>query len=511
MIKKLSGTFLTAVGITAIIGCASVPAHSATLQCNSPFNAAASFADKEPLARAQHLLNRITFGPRPGDVDAVLMMGIDRYIEQQLNPANIPQSAILEQALADSSLAPIRMSIEQLTLLRRQETLARNKAAIAGLQPVPLTNISNIMARAKVLRAVLSQRQLEEVMVDFWYNHFNIHNSPETISRTPSYERDAIRPYVLGKFRDLVMATAKHPAMLRYLDNELNVKDAINENYARELMELHTLGIRRNLFNPDSTSVYTQQDVTTLAYLLTGWGVNKSGDPGTDGTRFVFSPERHDNRTQIFLGQTIPSGGAEQVERAIDILTRRASTARHIAYKLAVAFVSDSPPRTLVSALTTKFRETDGDIRAVMRTLLKSPEFWDPAVRGISGKKFKDPFRYTVSLARSLGAVPSQGGRGLVGDIQNLGQNPYHWLTPDGEPIDGQSWLNADSLLKRVAYSLKGFALQMRTVTGDRSALMLGALCPNTVSANTLGIIFATDNTALRAQLLAASPEFLYH
>ena len=203
-----------------------------------------------------------------------------------------------------------------------------------------------------------------------------------------SYERDAIRPYTLGKFRDLLGATAKHPAMLVYLDNWLNTnpgsqdargkENGINENYAREIMELHTMG---------ADGGYTQADVTTLAHILTGWGLGK-GKTLEEKSVFYFDPKRHDNSDKVFLGQQIRGGGAEEIKQALDILARHPATAHHISYQLAQNFLSDNPPESLVAKMAETFKKTDGDIREVLSTMFKSPEFWDEQY---FRKKFKPP------------------------------------------------------------------------------------------------------------------------
>ena len=258
------------------------------------------------------------------------------------------------------------------------------------------------MQAARITRAVASDRQLEEVMVDFWFNHFNVYAQKGAVRwMLPAYEREAIRPHALGRFRDLVLATARHPAMLFYLDNWLSTRAdlvipggpnagrrmGLNENYARELMELHTLGVDGG---------YTQQDVIEVARCFTGWTIDRP----QQGGGFVFRPLAHDRGAKRVLGQVIPAGGGQQDgERVIDILVRHPSTARFIATKLARRFVSDDPPAALVERAAATFRRTDGDIRAVLATIVTSPEFWSAdAYRA----KIKTPLEVVASAVRAL-------------------------------------------------------------------------------------------------------------
>src|SRR5207249_558849 len=264
--------------------------------------------------------------------------------------------------------------------------------------------IADELRAAKVVRAVTSERQLEEVMVDFWFNHFNVFAGKGDVRwYVSAYEREAIRPYAMGRFPDLVRATAHHPAMLFYLDNWLSAKPdfrvpvgpnrgrraGLNENYARELMELHTLGVDGG---------FTQKDVTEIARAFTGWTIENP----RQGAGFRFEPRIHDTGEKIVLGHRIKAGGGEgDGEQVLDILSRHPSTARFIATKLVRRFVSDTPPESLVDRTAARFRQTDGDLREVMRTILISPELLAPeAFRS----KVKTPFEFIVSAARATGA-----------------------------------------------------------------------------------------------------------
>src|SRR6186713_1980151 len=278
-----------------------------------------------------HLLNRMAFGPRPGDVQRVQDLGIDKYLEQQLHPDRIDDSST-ENPL--SHLNSIRLTTAQLLETYRPPRQARQLQMRPMFQNAPQQILLDLQAQ-KVIRAVHSRQQLQEVMADFWFNHFNVFwgkNADRWL--TTNYEMEAIRPHVLGKFKDLLAATAKNPAMLFYLDNHLSSSiKGINENYARELMELHTLGVDGG---------YTQQDVTQLARILTGWTI----DQPRNGGRFVFRPMMHDTGTKVFLGETFGASGQMEGERALDLLARHPSTARFISFKLAQRFISDNPPES---------------------------------------------------------------------------------------------------------------------------------------------------------------------
>jgi uncharacterized protein (DUF1800 family) len=331
----------------------------------------------------------------------------------------------------------------------------------------------------KIIRAIYSQRQLQEVMVDFWFNHFNVNWSKDGVQfAVTGYERDAIRPFALGKFKDLLRATAGHPAMLVYLDNALSNSAGTNENYARELMELHTLGIDGG---------YTQKDVEEVARIFTGWTVS------ADGGAFSFNGERHVPGDKVVLGRTISSGGRSEGEAVLDMLARHPRTADFISTKLVRRFVADKPPASLVQRVAQVFTETDGDIRAMITTILTSEEFRDPkAFRA----KAKSPFEAVVSAMRAVDAdlqaslddrVVEGELRGLLpGDvvltkvgrmsrvspaiiltraIQDMGQFPYQVPEPTGYPDRGDYWLNGSSVLRRAMFAV---SLMSNEVLGTR-------------------------------------------
>jgi uncharacterized protein (DUF1800 family) len=331
---------------------------------------------------------------------------------------------------------------------------------------------------------VTSERQLEELMVDFWFNHFNVFAGKGDVRwYVSAYEREAIRPYAMGKFPDLVRATAYHPAMLFYLDNWLSArpdfvvpvgpnrgrKGGLNENYARELMELHTLGVDGG---------YTQQDVTEVARAFTGWTIDRPREGGP----FVFRPALHDQGSKRVLGQVIPADGGERDgERVIDLLVRHPSTARFVSTKLARHFVMDDPPAALVDRLAATFRSSDGDLRAVMTTLVTSPEFWS---REAYRAKIKTPFEVVVSAVRALdgrletargrvaGRAAGSGAAELAREIGRLGQPLYEAQPPTGYPDRAESWVNTGALLGRMNFALALAHNRMRGAPVDLEALL---------------------------------------
>ncbi len=413
-----------------------------------------------PELRAIHLLNRLAFGPRPGDLERVQSVGIEAYIGEQLSP----ESTALPAPLTDriTRLPTLRLSPLQLFaeyrppppgLDKESAKLARERARI----------IMEQASEARVLRAVESPRQLQEVMVNFWFNHFNVFGG-KGLDRlwVGAYEEQAIRPYALSRFRDLLGATAKHPAMLFYLDNWQNTAPGsrgargsfkgINENYARELMELHTLGVDGG---------YTQQDVIALAHILTGWGIRrpegKPGRPGfgvfyetaPSGNGFFFDANRHDFSDKMFLGQTIKGSGIAEGERALDILARSPATARHLAFQLAQYFVADEPSQSLVERLASRFLQTDGDIRSVLDALFHSPEFWDEKSYG---SKFKTPYEYIISAVRATG-IEVKNVRPVLGMMRQLGMPIYGCQTPDGYKNTQEAWLNPSAMTQRISFA----------------------------------------------------------
>jgi uncharacterized protein (DUF1800 family) len=379
--------------------------------------------------REIHVLNRLGFGPGPGDIERTKAIGVEQFIREQLSPNPLPLPDSLTDKL--NNLETLHKTAPELFIEygppsyagmqgdRVAAQLARHRAPIIVEQAID----------ARLLRAVESPRQLEEVMVNFWFNHFSVF-AQKGLDHLwiGSYEEQAIRPYGLGRFRDLLGATAKHPAMLFYLDNWQNTAPnspgargrfkGLNENYARELMELHTLGVDGG---------YTQSDIVALARILTGWGFRRPGqaqgktahatESVSSSTGFFFDDNRHDFSTKIFLGHTIRDTGLGEGEKALDMLAQHPSTARHISYKLAQYFVADDPPKSLVDGLARRFMDTRGDIRALLDTLFHTPESWDEKY---VGTKFKTPYEYVISAVRATG-TSVVNTRPIRGTIAQLG------------------------------------------------------------------------------------------
>jgi uncharacterized protein (DUF1800 family) len=509
--------------------------------------------------RALHALNRLTFGPRPGDLQKVMNMDVDDWIEQQLHPEEIndsvldgklgplrtlrmstrdlvqsfPNNKMIREA-ADGKIPlptdPLKRSIYEVHISilaerqKREQAAAGGKASddanpksdqrdqetvatradhilelpkdkrmeailalpteerrrlvthlrgqqrdrlLADLPPEqretflamspngPVNVVIAELQQAKLLRALYSERQLQEVMTDFWFNHFNIYARKDADQYlVTAYERDVIRPHALGKFKDLLLATAQSPAMLVYLDNWLSEgpkslaavaaankgKQAVpglNENYGRELMELHTLSVNGG---------YTQHDVTELARVLTGWTIQ----PIEQGAMFQFDPRKHDPGDKVVLGQTISENGANEGLQVIDMLAHHPNTAKFIARKLAIRFVADDPPPALVDRLAQKFLSTDGDIREVLRTLFKSPEFWSAKTYRA---KVKTPFEFVVSSLRATGTDLNNPGP-LLGILNKMGMPLYEDVPPTGYSMTASTWMNSDALIDRVNYAI---------------------------------------------------------
>jgi uncharacterized protein (DUF1800 family) len=344
-------------------------------------------------------------------------------------------------------------------------------------------------------------------MTDFWFNHFNVfaEKGPDKIW-VGTYERDAIRPYALGNFRDLVRATAVHPAMLFYLDNWQNTdpnspvarnrKIGINENYARELMELHTLGVNGG---------YTQQDVTSLAHILTGWGLS-NGPELWQKSSFFFDPRRHDFTAQTLMGQRVNGSGVDEISSVLDGLALHPSTAHHVSYELAQYFVADDPPEALVDKMAKAFLQSQGDIPTVLRTMFRDPEFWDSKY---AQNKFKPPFRYVVSALRAGGAAPQGDTRPIQGALNQMGEPLYRCLTPNGYSNVNSEWMNSDALLKRINFAKASGQWMNMNVSGNDA----GAVAQS--RGNAWGQdTWATASKAeprLQTVLLLSSPEFVYY
>ncbi len=551
-----------AVALLLLLSSTSVPVFARKHdKKQSPPSAIQRMDERE---RAIHALSRLTFGPRPGDVERVLAVGVDKWIEQQLSPAKIDDSAMearlapyrtlqmsaaemvenfpppqVLKAVAEGKMAmpsdpqlkavytaglarqndkrvknekavqsadllemsPDEMSVEMKEQRQSAREHARSRALdLMELPPETRTNnlaamdaderrgfwralsqddrekltadmtprqkelllslenpvavVNGELMQSKLLRATYSERQLQEVMTDFWFNHFNVFlGKGADRYLVTSYERDVIRPHALGKFLDLLQATAKSPAMLWYLDNwqsmgpnsvaagrgKNNGKPAqgLNENYAREVMELHTLGVNGG---------YTQQDVTELARVLTGWTLEEP----RRGGGYVFRPLRHDPGDKTVLGHVFRQGGEREGEAALAMLAGEPATARFISNKLAQRFVSDTPPAALVDAMAETFTESDGDIRAVLRTMLAAPEFWDPKEYRA---KVKTPLEFTVSALRATGAEITRT-QSVAEALNRMGMPLYGAQPPTGYSMRAESWVNSGALLSRMNFAL---------------------------------------------------------
>jgi uncharacterized protein (DUF1800 family) len=523
----------------------------------------------------RHALDRLTFGPRPGDVARIKKIGLKKWVEQQLHPERIQENPDLEAKL--QPLESLRMT--PMEVVQHYPPPQTIRAIAAGRQPLPddpvlRASIQRLVARYKVkkegtgadkgtaafdpdaemepakplddllgaserqtlrsgkpdqkralleslaadrleeilialprgqrqqlfanspvdiqrkimllnspqqvvaydllesklLRAIESNRQLAEELDDFWFNHFNVYyDKGSDRFLIPAYERDAIRPHVLGKFRDLLEATAQSPAMLFYLDNfqsvrpdidanskNRRVKRGLNENYGRELMELHTLGVNGG---------YTQHDVTEVARCFTGWTIK---EPRRGGD-FFYDDKLHDKGEKVVLGHVIPAGGGmEDGERVLDILATHPSTAKFISTELAQRFVADNPPQTLIDRMSKTFLDTDGDIRLVMKTMLESKEFWS---QGAYRAKVKTPFEMVASSVRALDANVTDAWA-LASQVGSLGEPLYRKQEPTGYSNLNTDWVNSGALLGRMNFAVQ---LAQNKVNGVKVAATASA------------------------------------
>ncbi|MBS1809366.1 MAG: DUF1800 domain-containing protein [Acidobacteria bacterium] len=501
--------------------------------------------------KAIHLLDRLTFGPRPGDVENVMKMGWEAYLDQQLHPEKVADDAIAQKLqpltslnMSNEEIAKVYEPPPQVLQQIRDRIEKQNNVSAVGdevktdekqkpqnsdalTDPAKRRELVKALAemgykprqtpvlelqQAKILRAVYSERQLQEVLTDFWFNHFNVfaQKGADRVLLT-SYEREAIRPNVFGKFEDLLLATAKSPAMLFYLDNWLSTSPnakmpdfnqlrqmrqnrnpntplgqgrlgrlstgnvnremrqmekqeqremkaaqrqdekmaqqqrpqakrsrGINENYAREIMELHTLGVDGG---------YTQKDVQEVARCFTGWTLRQP----RNGGGFYFAPFMHDDGEKVVLGNKIPAGGGQRDgESVIKMLAKHPSTAKYLSTKLARKFVADNPPQSLIDRLSHAYLKSDGDLRIVYKTLFTSPEFWSAESYRA---KIKTPFEMTVSAARALGAE-TNGAIAFHRWIQQMGEGLYLAQPPTGYKDEADVWVNTGALLERMNFAL---------------------------------------------------------
>ena len=540
----------------------------------------------KPLTEDQkilHVLNRLGFGVRPGDVEKVKAIGLQKYIDQQLNPSSIADpvadakvknlgifnmttselfakypnpGALLKQleggkaAQANAqnqknAAAGVAQDQEEMTDAQKKERRGKIQELYAKYDLKPAGQILPEIVANRMLRAVYSERQLQEVMVDFWQNHFNVFAGKAAVRwYIPSYERDVLRPNALGNFKDLLVGTAKHPAMLFYLDNfesispdaqqggngqnakraqqylqnggqmtpqmrerikqqtgatdaqiDQRIKDAgknqqaapkqqapkggINENYARELMELHTLGVDNG---------YTQKDIIEVAKCFTGWtiadprGYRKSAASMIEGKEdkrmdrlqrqtgvpddvesgeFFFNPRWHDNGDKMFMGQKINEGGVKDGMKVLDMLVASPYTAKFIARKLAVKFVNDNPSEGLVSRVADAFHNSNGDIKTTLKALFSDKEFFAPENYRA---KIKSPFELAISSVRTLGADTNASGA-MIAMLNKLGEVPYGYQAPTGYPDTAEDWVNTGALLERLNFAV---AIASNRIPGTR-------------------------------------------
>ena len=385
---------------------------------------------------ALHALNRLGFGPRPGDVEALLDRGIESYINEQLDPK--PDSEL------ESRLAPLNNTLK-LTTTQVLVIYADSGNQFASIQAY----VDNLQS-AKLMRSVHTKNQLQEALADFWFNHFNVNINDNFVRYSiQSYERDAIRPNAMGKFETLLKATAEHAAMMYYLDNYLSqagrtvngvLISGLNENYGREILELHTVGVDAG---------YSQSDVYDAARAFTGWGIDNLGRAGN----FVYNPARHDTGSKNIFGLQLGAGGGkDDGDRLIKYLANHPKTARFISTKLARRFMSDTPPASLIDRMTETWLASEGDIRSVMKAMIGSAEFWAEAFSDT--RKPKTPFEYVISTIRAVGGEVTSATRGVTAYLSQMGQPLYQCNPPTGYSDLGSDWLNPSSQIYRMNFAL---------------------------------------------------------
>ncbi len=434
-----------------------------------------SLAQAAPLSneeKALQLLNRLSYGPRPQEVHHLAQQGpkaINAWIEEQLHPDKIDDRSL------DSKLSRLPITgLDTLQLISQYQDLNKFIEKDMGVSKKSLSEdeqkdlrkkyedhlvprILDEMQSQRLIRAVESRRQLEEVLFDFWWNHFNVDWSKGPVRwMAPSYEKEAIRKHMFGSFLELLRATAHHPAMLVYLDNHVSRSSqpgkngkkpngGLNENYARELMELHTLGVDGG---------YTQKDVTELARILTGWSVeNTNEDPV-----FAFKEKNHDQEPKQFLNREFPAGKAmDEGEEALKMLAISPATAKFISLKLARYFLSDEPAPAVINRMQKVFLKTHGDLTEVYRSLFASPEFWSRTNYMV---KVKRPLQFVASSIRALGGELDLKTP-LPKILADLGEEPYKCSPPTGYKDDANSWVNPGALVSRLDFSLKLAANRM--------------------------------------------------
>jgi len=555
------GSSSAAAALAGLMLMQPILAASATQQSKHGPKIAAMSADQ----RVAHVLSRLTFGARPGDFERVKAMGVEAFINQQLDPDSIDNSpaiaklkrlptlgmatpVIIEQytppkpvvspsptvaKIVEASTAQTpnlsnqnqeagKMSAMQNEMNVKQEEAGKTPA-LPAVSPKPTPPPKNPqmvvteLQRAKLLRAVYSDQQLYELMVDFWENHFSIFaNKDDDRYLLTGYDRETIRPFAMGRFRDLLGATAHSPAMLFYLDNwrssvprpypargekPAGVDGGFNENYARELMELHTLGVDGG---------YTQKDVQEIARCFSGWTIEKPNGEGL----FLYRPGLHDDGEKVVLGHKILSGGGiADGERVLDILATHPSTARFIATKLARRFISDDPPQSVIDRAAAVFLKTDGSIRETLRAIITSPEFF--ATTSYRAK-VRSPFEYVAAAMRAMN-VETDGDRPVLDLIGRMGQPLFGRITPDGYSDRAEQWLSSGAMVVRLNFAsalatnrIKGtnvkFDPLLKDVDGKDRASIAGKLIGLTLFGDVSERTRAALAKAIESESPAVSP-----
>jgi uncharacterized protein (DUF1800 family) len=521
-----------------------------------------------------HVLNRLGYGPRPGDVDRVKQIGVAAYIEQQLHPERVPDTALAQRLAAFPTIGLSTQEIardyygpaEAIRQAERQAAVRQDDTMMMGQPGRPARaqqspemqaaqqkerQILQDLMQARMVRAVTSEHQLEETLVDFWFNHFNVFSGKGQVRvYLTEYEREAIRPHVLGNFRDMLGAVAESPAMLVYLDNFQNVDPkaaqrqadeqlarqqqaaargrgrgglrqqtaeqreqqeqrlmqarnrGLNENYARELMELHTVGVDAG---------YTQADVVAVARAFTGWTIDRPRDGGV----FQFNAQMHDNDPKVVLGTKITGGGKKDGEAVLDLLASHPATAKFIATKLARRFVSDEPPASVVDRAAKVFLSSKGDLREVTRSIVTSPEFFSADARRA---KVKTPLEFVASAVRASGANVTVV-QPLVQALNLQGMPLYGAQPPTGWGDTAEDWVNTGALLKRLNFAIelaggrfRGVRVPVRQLAPDTSDATRDALVARLITSPVSTITRDTLSKAESPQHLIAltlgSPEF---
>jgi uncharacterized protein (DUF1800 family) len=511
----LAGAAMLAAGFWPGASLAASPAAAAR---KDKADASKNFKGRLPITELSedeailHALNRLGYGPRPGDMDRVRKIGLEKWIDLQLHPESLADSALAARmetypALAMSpamllaeypapEMAARRMKINIADYRKQYDDRAKQvgpaNVNLPGFGERSPQRILAELSMAKLLRAIYSERQLQEQMTDFWFNHFNVLFYKDADRwLIPAYERDALRANAFGKFRDLLFATAKGPAMLFYLDNWLSAdpnspqrlkehpernrpkpgqaplpalggKRGLNENYGRELLELHTVGVDGG---------YNQKDVTEAARCFTGWTLRGMGE----NPEFYFDDRIHDPDAKKVMGKKIHAGGSKDAEELLKMLAKHPNTAKFISTKLARHFVSDQPPAPLVAAMAKTFRKSDGDIRAVLRTMIYAPEFWS---RQAYRAKIKTPFELVASAARALN-LDVDSPMPLVQWIARIGEPLYQCQPPTGYADTAAAWVNSGALLNRLNFAVTLASNRLRGAHVELEALLGADLASN--------------------------------